>query len=86
MENLIKNLENKKWYLHHSIFIDSCELFDSRRNQSKINILFCRKVFNAVDDGANVVIVTPDVSFVDKRLRDKAIIFSLPRSDDANLF
>ena len=81
VKNLIENLENEDWHLHHSIFVENYQLFDNRSTQSKINTGFCRRVSQALEEGSNIFIVVPDADLVDKRLRAQAIIVSLPKVD-----
>lgn len=79
IKNLVDNLENKDWHLHSSILINAYQLFDCRNSQTKTNRLFCAKVGEALEEGA--IIVIPDAKMVDKKLRNQAIIFSLPKGE-----
>ena len=78
VKNLIDNLDKKDWHLSNSLFVESYQLFDSRNSQSKVNTGFCRRVSQALEEGLNIFIVVPNADMVDKRLRSRAIIFSLP--------
>ena len=62
-----------------SIFVDTYEYFDCRHSQTKINKLFSYQVFRALKGGKNVIIICIDAGDVDKRLRQEAMIFSLPQ-------
>lgn len=81
INDLVKNLENDNWYLHNSILIDSYRLLDCRGSQTKMNRMFCYRVFRTLEEGANIILVVPNADIIDKRLREKAIIFSLPKDD-----
>ena len=84
VEELIRHLDDGSWHLTNSIFVDTYQLFDCRNSQTKTNTKFCAKVFGALELGASILIVIPEANMVDKRLRDKAMIFSLPKGENGS--
>jgi len=77
-KQLEENLGNDNWHLCDSIFINTYRFFDGRNSQSRVNKLFCHKVFAALEEGANIVIVASNAGAVDKRLREQAIVLQIP--------
>jgi len=55
-----------------SIFIETYSVFESNR-------LFCYTVFESLKNGHDIILIAPDEDMIDKRLRDRAIVFRLPR-------
>ena len=80
LKELVDHLDDRNWHLFHSLFVESYQLLDARHATSKVNTLFRSKVDEALEDGSNIIIVTSNAITVDKNLRQKAIVLTLPEN------
>lgn len=64
-----------------TIIPDAYFYADARLYASKANRTFSYEVSKAVSEGKDVILIVPEVSMIDKRLRVQAIVFRLPTSE-----
>ena len=68
-----------------SIINDAHFYCDARQFMTKENKLFCYKVREAISRGLNIILITSSASLIDKRLRSKAVILTVPSVLDTDL-
>ncbi len=61
------------------VFIETYLYFDSRNYQSKANRNFVSRIRQLLAEGSHVIIMVPNIDYVDKRLREIANIIQLPK-------
>ena len=84
-QSLVDTVESSKTPLEfygECVIIRDAQFFvDSRQRATKRNKLVCYGIFKALEEGRDVILLTPQPEMIDKRLRKSALILRLPSSE-----
>jgi hypothetical protein len=67
-----------------NVFPEAIYFADSRQAMSRKNKIFAWKVYDAIKNGKDVILVAPWETAIDKRIRDMATIIKVPQKNKAN--
>lgn len=75
----VEDSKESRYLAETTIIPDAYLAMDSRQTQSKMNMLVTYYLYKQLrDENINLILLTPEAKLIDRRIRNKAVIISLP--------